>query len=327
MGGKHADNFKGSVLSVESYDSILGLLRCPSTHAALIADKSAGQLVSEDESKTRYRIASGVPVLIDFSKSVIPEVKGLESPVVRGRNGVLKGMAGTLKRVINGRSDTTARNCELFLKKLKTLTPNPTVLVIGGATVGDGAESLYDDSSVRLIALDVYLSENLSIIADAHDVPLRDGTVDGVWIQAVLEHVLQPQTVVEEIWRVLRKDGVVYSETPFMQMVHEGAYDYSRFSELGHRVLFGRFEAIDTGSVAGPFTVLRWSIRYAVAGLFRSRTAGSVAWALTFWLRFFDKLIPRSHTSDGASCVYFFGTKRNERVPLRDVARGYRGAQ
>jgi 2-polyprenyl-3-methyl-5-hydroxy-6-metoxy-1,4-benzoquinol methylase len=43
-----------------------------------------------------------------------------------------------------------------------------------------------------------------------------DGTCDAVVVQAVLEHVLQPDVVVAEIHRVLRPDGLVYAETPFM---------------------------------------------------------------------------------------------------------------
>ena len=32
---------------------------------------------------------------------------------------------------------------------------------------------------------------------------------DGVWIQAVLEHVLEPETVVAQIHRVMRSSGLV----------------------------------------------------------------------------------------------------------------------
>ncbi len=54
-----------------------------------------------------------------------------------------------------------------------------------------------------------------------------------------------------EIHRVLRPGGIVYADTPFLQQVHEGAYDFTRFTDSGHRFLFRRFERIDSGSVAG----------------------------------------------------------------------------
>ena len=51
---------------------------------------------------------------------------------------------------------------------------------------------------------------------------LADASVDGVIVQAVLEHVLDPRTVAAEVERVLRPRGMVYAETPLMQQVHEG---------------------------------------------------------------------------------------------------------
>ena len=73
------------------------------------------------------------------------------------------------------------------------------------------------------------------VLGDAHDLPFVDAAFDAAVIQAVLEHVVDPQRVVAELHRVLREDGVLYSEVPFMQQVHEGAYDFTRYTDLGHR--------------------------------------------------------------------------------------------
>src|SRR5439155_5186428 len=105
----------------------------------------------------------------------------------------------------------------------------PVVVVVGGGTAGSGAQLLYDAPDVRLISFDIYHSATTQFIADAHAIPLQDGIADGVWVQAVLEHVLDPAQVVAEIHRVLRPNGYVCSEIPFMQQVHEGRYDFTRF--------------------------------------------------------------------------------------------------
>ena len=89
------------------------------------------------------------------------------------------------------------------------------------------------------------------LVTDAHKLPFEDGVFDGVWVQAVLEHVLEPATIVDEIYRVLRRGGLVYAETPFMQQVHERAYDFSRFTQSGHRWLFKRFSEINAGPIGG----------------------------------------------------------------------------
>jgi hypothetical protein len=90
--------------------------------------------------------------------------------------------------------------------------------------------------------------------------------LEGVWIRAVLEHVLEPAQVVAEVHRVLAAGDIVYAETPFMQQVHEKAYDFTRFSRTGHRWLFRHFEKIAAGEIGGPGQSLVWSLRYFFRG-------------------------------------------------------------
>ena len=134
-----------------------------------------------------------------------------------------------------------------------------TVLFFLPSLGGGGAEMnavLYENEALDILAFDIYGSSMVQFIGDAHRIPLADQTVDAVWIQAVLEHVLNPAQVVDEIPRVLRADGLVYAETPFMQQVHEGPYDFTRFTDSGHRWLFRKFEMIDSGTVMGSGTQL-----------------------------------------------------------------------
>src|SRR4029077_1561389 len=93
----------------------------------------------------------------------------------------------------------------------------PRVLVVGGGTVGDGLDELYAERGVDLIAFDVYASPVTQFVGDGHAIPLADGSLDGVVVQAVLEHVLEPTVVANEIHRVLRTGGIVYADTPFLQ--------------------------------------------------------------------------------------------------------------
>jgi SAM-dependent methyltransferase len=145
-------------------------------------------------------------------------------------------------------------------------------------------------------------------------------------VQAVLEHVLSPAEVVAEIHRVLKPGGLVYAETPFMQQVHEGAWDFTRFTDSGHRWLFRGFTLIDSGTVLGAGTALVWSVRYAVAAVFRSRLVGTLAGVAVFWLRFVDRISGRAHGLDAASGVYFMGAKASEAIGPKEAVAYYRGA-
>jgi SAM-dependent methyltransferase len=266
-------------------------------------------------------------VLVDFEKSVLTQggitKSSGASPIERPRSP----LRDTVRNVLYGRNRVAEKNVSRLLSLLKASTPTPRILVVGGGAIGSGVEALYEDPAVQLIGFDIYGSATTQFIADGHGVPLRAESVDAVVVQAVLEHVLDPWRVAEEIYRVLKPGGLVYAETPFMQQVHEGPYDFTRFTESGHRHLFNRFDLIEAGAVAGPAVTLLWSIDYFGRGLFRSKKAGSVLKVLFFWVRFLDQVIPEAYAVDGASGVFFLGRKSEGEITPREAVRHYRGAQ
>jgi SAM-dependent methyltransferase len=201
------------------------------------------------------------------------------------------------------------------------------VLVVGGGTVGNGVEALYDDLRIRLVAFDIYRSPVTQFVADAHRIPLANESVDAVVVQAVLEHVLDPEKVVSEIHRVLRHGGLVYAETPFLQQVHAGPYDFTRYTSSGHRYLFRAFEEIRAGPVAGPGTQLLWSLDHIVRGLTRVELAGKIARGLFFWLRYLDHAVPVNFAMDSASAFYFLGRRASHELTPSEILQYYRGAQ
>jgi SAM-dependent methyltransferase len=197
----------------------------------------------------------------------------------------------------------------------------PRMLVIGGGLVGSGVDHLYEARDIDLIGTDIFVSPSTRLVADGHKLPFADETFDAVLVQAVLEHVLNPQIVVEEIYRVLRPGGLVYADTPFMQQVHEKAYDFTRFTVSGHRWLFRKFELIEAGASLGAGTALLWSIRYFIAACTGNWRLGQIAALPLLWLHYFDG---RSRNQqDAASGVYFYGIKSGESVQPRDMIKFY----
>jgi SAM-dependent methyltransferase len=274
-----------------------------------------------------FVIVSGVPALVDFEHSVLDadrlrEVQGA-SEVHRSR------YQRALSRLLHPANTTApakvARMLELLRADGATAGRRPRILVVGGGVVGAGLDELYADTTVDLVCFDVYASPAVQFIADGHAVPLADGSVDGVVIQAVLEHVLEPTVVAKEIHRVLRSGGIVYADTPFLQQVHEGPYDFTRFTDSGHRYLFRSFERIDSGSVAGAGTALRWSIAYFVRALTRSRRLGSIVALCFFWLSAADRILDPRHSLDGASSVFFLGRKAAVPISEAEIIDYYQG--
>lgn len=274
-----------------------------------------------------FPVIDGRPALIDFENSLISRDRLIGSVgagyITRSgplRIRLLSGMLGQDKSAIFASKELSARSRKLGLQL-------PRLLVVGGGTIGNGMQLIYRSGDFEIVAFDIYASPIVQLIADAHSLPFADSSFDAVWVQAVLEHVLEPEKVVTEIHRVLRPRGLVYAGTPFMQQVHEAAFDFTQFTELGHRWLFRKFECIDSGAQGGPGVVLLWAIRYFVAGLFRNKYAGRLAELAMFWLRYFDKLMPQSWIVDGASGVWFLGIRSEREIEPRELIKQYRGAQ
>lgn len=279
-----------------------------------------------------FPMIDGRPVLIDFTHSVIDRIALLatagSSGVRRHRlPGVDNRLHMRLYDALYGTDQSATYAAGEIQRRLHQLPHRPRVLVIGGGTIGSGMQPLYDDPEIDVIAFDVYNSPHVQFLADGHAIPLIDGMFDAVWIQAVLEHVLNPEKVVAEIHRLLRPDGLVYAGTPFMQQVHEGAYDFTRFTLSGHRWLFRQFNEIAAGVQGGPGVTLRWGIRYFVAGLFHSYWAGRLTETAFFWLRYLDAIIPNSWSSDGACGVWFFGRRADIEMTPRQIISYYKGAK
>ena len=144
-------------------------------------------------------------MLIDFDDSIFERsMYDLPTGAVFPRDTSRRSIGSRLHRFINGRNPVAVENCDHFLDALKAESDHPLVLVIGGGTIGSGADKLYSDPSIELVSTDVYASQHTILLIDGHKLPFEDGLFDGVWVQAVLEHVLDPSTVVSEIHRILR---------------------------------------------------------------------------------------------------------------------------
>jgi SAM-dependent methyltransferase len=314
--------------------SVAPLLACPGCRSSLV-EEAAGFRCSSSACRFStpgaFPAVGPCPVIVDFERTVLrPE--DLRSPSGTGRPSRQRAGSWSIDRLPprlrpwwKPPNRVAAGNVERLLALLPD--PSPLVLVVGGATMGNGVESLYADRRARVLGFDICGSPLTQFIADAHRIPLASGTVDAVLVQAVLEHVLDPAEVVAEIHRVLRDGGLVYAETPFLQQVHAGPYDFSRFTSSGHRYLFRAFEEIAAGPVAGPGTQLLWSVDHLVRGLLRSQLAGKLARALFSWLRLLDRLIPTAYALDGASACYFLGRRANRELTPREIIGYYRGAQ
>lgn len=233
-----------------------------------------------------------------------------------------------IKRAVPSRSINIAR--DRMLTKIATENGNriAPILVIGCGHQRSDIMKYFEGKSARFVFCDIDKAADADLFCDSHQLPFRDGSFSGVITTAVLEHVLHPHRVSAEIHRVLELGGFIYSEIPFLQAVHEGAYDFTRFTLGGHRLLFDYFDELDSGVVAGPGTTLTWALveyfRSLSSNQRLSSALGLIARTVFFWIKYTDrwtKSTPRAR--DAASCTYFYGRYRETQVPPQDIIARY----
>lgn len=268
-----------------------------------------------EQCRIKFPAIKNIPILINEKNSIFSLDDYNEDSAYSffGKEGKLSGLRKLIPNI--GINYAAQENYELLSTLLLTKTPKPKVLIIGGGVPGKGMNHFLNNPDINFTHTDVSFTSFTQIICDCHDLPFSTSTFDGVIVQAVLEHVIDPHQCVEEIHRVLSDDGFVYAETPFMQQVHGGAYDFTRYTWLGHRRLFRKFEEIKSGTCGGPGMALAWSWAY----FFRSFTTNpKIASVLklfstftSFYWKYFDLFLKKkSNTLDAASGNYFIGTKK-----------------
>jgi SAM-dependent methyltransferase/uncharacterized protein YbaR (Trm112 family) len=305
------------------------LLACPSCRAPLHRHNS-GLACASAGCASVYPLIHGIPILINERTSVF-RVESYHAAPSRSER-----RRADLKRFVKNALPSLSKNVAAranfahFRDLLLDASSSPQVLVVGGAEIGEGMKELLSDSRFHFVETDARIGTRTQFVCDARDLPFADGSFDGIVIQAVLEYVPDPARCVQEIHRVLKPHGVVYSEMPFMQQVHSRS-DFTRFSELGHRRLYRNFNQISSGATGGPGMALAWSLRHFLMSFHDSRWARDLMKVVTsclfFWIKYLDVILTRNGGGlDAASGTFFLGRKSTQPIDDRDLVAHYHGA-
>lgn len=319
--------------SAPSSEALAGLA-CPCGQSGSLALEEKNYLCRTPGCGKRFPVVDGVPVLIDEDRSIFRHESYIrhEDTTMAGmatgprRENPLKAGARWLLNQVPSRSSNAASyTAGDALEAVLDRRARPRVLVLGCGDV-----RLKPSRPVDLVYSDVTLGPLAMLIADAHDIPFANAQFDFVIAAAVLEHVADPQRVVAEIHRVLKPDGFVYAVTPFMQQVHLGRYDFTRFTFVGHRRLFRMFDDLAMGIAGGPGMALAWAFNYYLTSFAEGPRMRSLLDSLSRLLvapfKYADGyLVRKKGAYDGASAFYFFGQRRETALDDRAILACHRG--
>ncbi|MEO8026793.1 MAG: methyltransferase domain-containing protein [Bryobacteraceae bacterium] len=149
------------------------------------------------------------------------------------------------------------------------------------------------------VNIDLFAVPGVDVAADAERLPFRSAIFQCIECDAVLEHVRNPERVMDELERVLAPGGYIHVVTPFCHPFHAYPDDYRRFTPAGLRELSGdRFEVVAEGWRTGPTaSLLIIFVEYVKlwfpGRLWRGATHFCLGWLL-FPFRYLDLLLLRS---------------------------------
>jgi SAM-dependent methyltransferase len=124
-----------------------------------------------------------------------------------------------------------------FEENISCFGNNSLLLDMGGKK--DNKRGLFDIDqytfSVEYANVDE--STDPDYCCDIKNIPVLDRRYDGVILSEVLEHVLRPELILAEAWRVLKPGGILLIVTPFNFHIHGDPEDYGRYTPNWYKVI------------------------------------------------------------------------------------------
>ncbi len=180
----------------------------------------------------------------------------------------------------------------LLLEELSKLSGH--LIDIGGERK-DLRSSVYATDSDRLKVTVINNNPNTGadVVCDASNLPFKNEFFDCGLCLEVLEHVVNPNKVLQETHRVLRTEGKLIISVPFLVGVHGDPFDFQRWTEAGLVNLLQNngFEPLHVLSMGGAFDVMLDILRSWCY------SSGGVAWRFWRCVNIFFNLLP-VHQSD-----------------------------
>ena len=168
-----------------------------------------------------------------------------------------------------------------------------------------GRWNLYIGGAGRVVAgyvnIDLFAIPGVDVVANAEQLPFPSETFQRVECDAVLEHVRNPERVMQEIRRVAAPGAYVHLVTPFCHPFHPYPADFRRFTIDGLKELAGPMEVVAEGWRTGPTATLLVTVIEYVKLLLPFRAWRAVSHMACGWLlfplRYMDLLLFRSQAA------------------------------
>ncbi|MDZ7662809.1 methyltransferase domain-containing protein [Thiohalophilus sp.] len=123
----------------------------------------------------------------------------------------------------------------------------------------------YADKYVGVDWSSSYHNTNTDVSANLNEpLPIEPNVADTIVSLSVLEHLCEPQTMLNEAYRILKPGGNIIIQVPWQWQIHEAPYDFFRYTPYGLRYLLEKsgFTDIAIYPQTGYFTTSVMKFNY-----------------------------------------------------------------
>ena len=154
-------------------------------------------------------------------------------------------------------NDNNIQNEEKYYFQLTKDKENLDIIDLGANECTFKSEKIRQDlKKHNYKRLDIDPETNPDIIADLNKkVPIEDNKFDLAISVGLLEHIYNPKLSVDEMYRILKKNGIAYVIVPFMYRQHGAPRDYFRFTGFLLEKWFKDFSKVKIEPMGGYFSV------------------------------------------------------------------------
>lgn len=166
-------------------------------------------------------------------------------------------MISILKSIFSGK--TLLRT--LMNKRCESVSLlNKKVLDLGSGEKEGSYHQYFKDKAETIVTSDMKIGgeNHKSLNFETDDLPFNDQEFDVVLSFNLFEHIFNYQKLINETYRILKKDGELIGFVPFLVNFHPDPNDYFRYTEQALNKIFqnANFSEIKIETIGnGPFSV------------------------------------------------------------------------
>ena len=121
----------------------------------------------------------------------------------------------------------------------------------------------FKNSSFLYVGIDLKRSKHVDVVGDVQKLPFKSCLFDAVLCTQVMQDVIHPKMLLEEIHRVLKDQGFLFLSTPGVWPVQDD-FQLWRWTDLGLKKMLDRFSEVKIYECGGNITSLFQLINFCV---------------------------------------------------------------